>query len=179
MKKQLFLSLLVLLITLPLFAFKAIENTQQKAITQFALVDKSILTSGNLEIEDIKTIETDIDNAAIKHYDTDIQNIERLSYNTEMYEEVTKTEEDPIVEHDDARNILSGHVVQVGAYKTLDNATKIIEKLKLDHLYVYIDKIDNWNKVKIYGIKTIQEANLIIEEINEKFKLTPYLVREQ
>ncbi len=67
MKKQLFLSLLVLLITLPLFAFKAVENIQQIAIPQFALVDKSILTSGNLEIEYKTTMRTDIDNAVIKN----------------------------------------------------------------------------------------------------------------
>ena len=157
MKKQFFLSLLVLLITLPLFAFKAVENTQQIAIPQFELVDKSILTSGNLEIEYKKTMGTDMNN-----------------------EEVTKTEkEDSMVGHDDARNILSGYVVQVGAYKTLDNANKIIEKLKSDYLYANIDKMDNLNKVKIHGIKTIKEANLIIEEINEKFKLNPYLVKEQ
>ncbi len=179
MKNQLFLSLLVLLITFPLFAFKAIENTQQKAITQFALVDKSILTTGNFEIENKNTMETDIDNLVIKHYDTDIQNIEGLSDSTKTYEDLTKTEEDPKVAHDDAKNILSGYVVQVGAYKTLDNANKLIEILKLDYLYAYIDKIDNLNKVKIHGIKTIKEANLIIEEINEKLKLKPYLLREQ
>lgn len=259
MKKQLFLSILILLITLPLFAFKSVENTQQIAIPQFALVDKSILTSGNLEIEDKKTIGTDIDNTAIKHYDADIQNNEGLSDNTEMYEEVTKTEkEDPMVGHDDASlyynlgvslnnasknreaveaykkaieinpnyieahynlalsylilndkvaalekykllknlapklaenlynhsvfmassNILSGYVLQVGAFKTLDNANKIIDKLKSDYLYVYSDKIENLNKVKIHGIKTIKEVDLMIEEISEKFKLKPYLVKE-
>jgi tetratricopeptide (TPR) repeat protein len=260
MKKQLFLPLLILLITLPLFAFKSIENTPQKATSQFALVDKSILTSGNLEIDDKKIIGTDINNVEIKHSNAVIQKLESLVDNMEMHEEITKTEEeDTMVRHDDATlyynlgislnnssmnkkaveaykkaieinpnyieahynlalsylilndkvaalekykqlkniapemaenlykhsaviaslNILSGYVVQVGAYKSLDNANKIIEKLNSDYLYVYIDKTDNLNKVKIHGIKTKKEANLLIEEISGKFKFKPYLVTEQ
>jgi tetratricopeptide (TPR) repeat protein len=260
MTKQLFLSLMILLITLPLFAFKSIENTRYVAAPQFALVDKSILTSGNLEIEDRRKMGTDIDNAEIKHYEAVIQNLKNLSDNMEMYEEATKTEkEDTMVDHDDASlfydlgvslnnagmnrkaigaykkaieinpnyieahynlalsylilndtvaalkkykllknlapkmaenlykqadfiaslNIFGGYVVQVGAYKTLDNANKIAEKLKSDYLYVYIDKLDNLNKVKILGINTKEEANLMIEEISKKFKFKPYLITEQ
>jgi hypothetical protein len=107
------MSLIVLFITLPLFAFKAIENTQQKSITQFDLVNKSILTSGNLEIENIKTIEAAKDMKITQDYDQDNQNSEGLTDNMEMYENVKKIEEDLILDHDNVRNILKRYVVQV------------------------------------------------------------------
>jgi len=179
MKEKVFLSLLVVLLSLPLFAFKVIENTQLKAIPQFVLVDKSILTSGNFDIEDNKTVEPDIDNVVIKHHDTDISDNGDVSDNTEMYEEVLGTERaDPLAGNNDAEHISGGYVVQVGAYKSPDNAHKIFEKIRSDYLYAYIDRADNFNKVKIYGIQTLKEANLIIEEIHEKYRLTPYLLKE-
>lgn len=260
MKERSFLSLLIALITLPSFAFHFPENTQHIATPQFATVDKSILTSGNLETEDNKITGTDINEAEIKHYDAVIQNLESLPDNTDMHEELTeKDKEHAMVKYDDAGlyyhlgvslnnagmnkkaveaykkaieinpdyieahynlalsylilndkvaalekykqlknlapkiaenlynytaviaslNILGGYVVQVGAYKSLDNAKKIIEKINSDYLYVYIDRIDNLNKVKIHGIKTIKEADLIIQEIREKIKLNPYVIKEQ
>ncbi len=46
------------------------------------------------------------------------------------------------------------YIIQVGAFSNIDNAYRLIEKLKADYLYVYIEKEDNLNKVRILGIKT-------------------------
>lgn len=260
MKKQWLLSLPLLLIPLALFAFESNDAKQHLMIPQFALVDKSILTSGNLEIEDKGSIGARIYKQTIQHYDEDPQNPERLSGNKETNEEAAKTENDDSIsgrndaslyynlgvsfnnagmnkhaveaykkaielnpDYIDAHyhlalsyltlndtdaahkkymqlktlapqiaenlhkhaaflassNILNGYIVQVGAYKDLNNANELVEKIKSDYLYVYIDKKNELNKVKIHGIKTKKDANLIIREISEKMNLKAYLVRKQ
>jgi hypothetical protein len=144
------------------------------------LVDKSILTSGRFDIENRKTMEPDIENAVMEHHDTDIPRNEAVSDNTEMYDDVSRIERaDSMTGYGDEEHISGGYVVQVGAYKTYDNAHKIFEELKSDYRYAYIDRADNFSKVKIYGIQTLKEANIIIEEIHEKYRLTPYLIKER
>ncbi|HDH06437.1 MAG TPA: tetratricopeptide repeat protein, partial [Nitrospirae bacterium] len=70
----------------------------------------------------------------------------------------------------------SKYIIQVGAYKIPDNANKIFEKLKAEYMYAYIEREPRFNKVRILGIKTKEEGALIIKEINNTFRLEPFLL---
>ena len=70
----------------------------------------------------------------------------------------------------------SKYIIQVGAYKIPDNANKIFERLKAEYMYAYIERENNFNKVRIMGIKTKEEGALIIKEINNTFGLKPFLI---
>ena len=69
--------------------------------------------------------------------------------------------------------------VQVGAFKSAKIANTIVEKLKVSYPAIYIIRANNFNKVRIPGIKTKQEGTLILNEIKRKFKLEPLLIISQ
>ncbi len=71
----------------------------------------------------------------------------------------------------------SKYIVQVGAFKNIDYANELIEKLKPYYQYAYIEKEDNFNKVRIPGIKTKNEGDLIMRELKEKLMLRSFLLR--
>jgi tetratricopeptide (TPR) repeat protein len=70
----------------------------------------------------------------------------------------------------------SRYKVQVGAFAILNNAKILIERLRDDYLYVHIEKEDNLNKVRIIGIKTRTEGNLIMNNIKHKFRIKPFMI---
>jgi tetratricopeptide (TPR) repeat protein len=259
MKNQLLLSVLILLVTLPLFAFKAIDGAQLEKVPKVALVVKSAPASGSLEINketadvnteqsvikhddpDAQNTEAPEDNtelSAIKHDGPDTQNTEVPQHNTELSEEAEDNNmEDSMAGHNNASafyeigvsenstgrhqeaiaafkqaiNIKPGYVeahynlglsylmlddkvsaleqykilktldpkeadrlhlkalaiaslhtenkyiLQVGAYKNIDNANKMLGNLQSDYLLTNIEQINNLNKVRIHGIRTLNE----------------------
>jgi cell division septation protein DedD len=70
------------------------------------------------------------------------------------------------------------YIVQVGAYKNIDYAIDISEKLKAHDLEVQLMKENSFHKVRIEGIQTKEQAALLMDMIQEKFKLKPFLIRE-
>ena len=70
------------------------------------------------------------------------------------------------------------YIVQVGAYKNIDYAIDISEKLKAHDLEVQLIKENSFHKVRIEGIQTKEQAALLMDMIHEKFKLKPFLIRE-
>ena len=67
-------------------------------------------------------------------------------------------------------------IIQVGAYQFIENANIMIKKLKDKYMYAYIEREDNLNKVRIFGIKTKAEGYLIMEDIYDKFQIQPFLL---
>ena len=65
--------------------------------------------------------------------------------------------------------------VQVGAFKIPDNADNIVEKLKADYLNAYIEKENNFNTVRIQGIKTRKAGDRVMKEILKKYNFKPFL----
>ncbi len=69
----------------------------------------------------------------------------------------------------------SKFVVQVAAYKNIAYANEMIENLKGIYKHVYIKKENNFNKVRIVGIKTRSEGKLLIKDLKSKFRLKPII----
>jgi len=69
-------------------------------------------------------------------------------------------------------------VLQIGAYKNADNAKEILEKLKAIQLSAHIDREDDFSKVRIAGIRTKEEVESIIREVNAQFRLAPVLLKD-
>ncbi|UCH79835.1 MAG: hypothetical protein JSW20_08755 [Nitrospiraceae bacterium] len=65
--------------------------------------------------------------------------------------------------------------IQVGAWKELKHARETILKLKDRFPDTYIIKENNFNKVRIAGIKTKHEGYLMMMELEDDFNLLPYL----
>lgn len=59
--------------------------------------------------------------------------------------------------------------VQVGAYKNITYAYETIKKLQKKHIHAYIKKENNFNKVRVPGIKTKKEGEAMIKELRETF----------
>jgi tetratricopeptide (TPR) repeat protein len=259
MKNKLLLSVLILFVTLPLFAFKSIDSRQPIKVPQAALVVKSVPPSVSLEANK-ETADANTDLPVIKHDVSDTQKTESPVDNTELSGEAeNKDMADSTSGHNDAveyynmgvshniadrhreavaafkqainikpdyveahyglglsylilddkvsalgqykilktldpkeadslhlkalaitsSNIENKYVVQVGAYKNIENANKMLGKLQSDYLLANIKQINNLNKVRIHGIKTINEANRTISDILKRFKLRPYLMNNQ
>ncbi|NOZ68621.1 MAG: tetratricopeptide repeat protein [Deferribacteres bacterium] len=71
----------------------------------------------------------------------------------------------------------SKYLVQVGAFRNIDYANELIEKLKPYYQYVYIEKEDNFNKVRIPGIETKKQGHAVMRELKEKLRLRSFLLR--
>ncbi|MHC4843624.1 MAG: SPOR domain-containing protein [Planctomycetota bacterium] len=84
----------------------------------------------------------------------------------QLYKEITE------ITSSDRKNRFA---VQIGAYKIPHNADDIIEKLKADYLNAYIEKENNYNTVRIQGIKTRKAGDRVMKEILKKYNLKPFL----
>jgi outer membrane protein TolC len=69
-----------------------------------------------------------------------------------------------------------GYLIQIGAFKYSKNAQDLLEILKVYYPDVFVVVADGFNKVRIPGIKSKEEAALIIKDIEKKFKLKPFLL---
>lgn len=67
-------------------------------------------------------------------------------------------------------------IVQVGAFQHLNNAKFLIDELKEEYLFVYMDSAEGLYKVMINGIKDIKEGNRIMTEIKKKHDISPFLI---
>lgn len=70
------------------------------------------------------------------------------------------------------------YYIQVGAFKYAKNAQKLLKRLKAYYPDVYIITTDNFNKVRIPGIKTKEQGKLILREIKEKFNIKAILRKD-
>jgi len=73
----------------------------------------------------------------------------------------------------------SHYVMQVGAYRNIEYAHEMIEKLRGEYLNAYIEQGKKFNVVRILGIKTMDEAAIIMKDINKKFKVDPFVLPVQ
>ena len=67
-------------------------------------------------------------------------------------------------------------IVQVGAFKVLKNAEKLINDLKDDYLFLNIDKTGALYKVLIHGVRTMEEGKLIMQDIKKKHNIVPFMI---
>jgi len=104
--------------------------------------------------------------AALKEYQTlkamDAAMAERL------YGEVT---------HQAMSSVDNKFAVQVGAFKNSAYAQAMVDKLKGKYFHAYIEKTDQYNKVRICGIKSKAEGSRMMLDIGDEFHVKPYLVR--
>jgi len=73
----------------------------------------------------------------------------------------------------------NSYLIQVGAFKNADLANRLLERLKTDYPNSYIVVEGNFNKIRIPGIKTISEGNIIMKKLGERFKLKPFLIKDK
>lgn len=71
------------------------------------------------------------------------------------------------------------YALQVGAFKSESTAHMVAEKLKPFYPNISIVKVNNFNKVRVNGIRTKQEGTAILRDIETKFKLKPLLIISQ
>lgn len=101
--------------------------------------------------------------------------------------ETRETTDSKTLEDDEASN--PGHLqtetvkkgnknysVQVGAWRNAEYAEETLNKLKTHHPDAYIAVENNFSKIRIPGITTKREGELIINDIKEKFNLNPILI---
>jgi tetratricopeptide (TPR) repeat protein len=67
-------------------------------------------------------------------------------------------------------------IVQVGAFRVLKNAEKLINDLKDDYLFLNIDKTGSLYKVLIHGVRTMEEGKLIMQDIKKKHNIVPFMI---
>jgi general secretion pathway protein D len=72
-----------------------------------------------------------------------------------------------------------GYFIQVGAWKNPEYADETLEKLKGDYPDAYIITVNNFNKLRIPGIKTKNQGVVIIKDIEENFNLNPLLMNSK
>ncbi|MEW6600684.1 MAG: SPOR domain-containing protein [Nitrospirota bacterium] len=70
----------------------------------------------------------------------------------------------------------SKYVMQVGAFRNIENANVLVEKLKEEYLNAYIEHGKKFNRVKIVGIKSLEEAELFMKDLNHKFSVDPFVL---
>ncbi len=68
------------------------------------------------------------------------------------------------------------HFIQVGAWKNPKYAQEMFDKLKIYYPNTFIIVENNFNKVRITGIKTKKQGMILLNRLKEKFKLKPFLV---
>ncbi len=68
------------------------------------------------------------------------------------------------------------YVIQVGAFRYIKNADALLDKLKANYLHAQIEIEDGFSKVRIFGMKNKEEADLMMKDIRDKFKISPFLV---
>jgi len=103
--------------------------------------------------------------AALEEYKTlksiDPQTADKL-YNTAVQKAISDTD--------------NRFMLQVGAYKNIAYAEEILEKLKSNFIYAYIEKGTNFNKVRVPGLKSRTEAEALKKEMIKKYGLVPYII---
>ncbi len=71
----------------------------------------------------------------------------------------------------------SKYIVQVGAFRNIDYANELVEKLKPYYQYVYIEREGSFNKVRIPGIETRKQGDAVMRALKEKLRLRSFLLR--
>ncbi len=69
------------------------------------------------------------------------------------------------------------YILQLGAFKNNNNANALLNKLKNQYMHAYIERESSINKVRLTGINSREELYLIKEEIKEKLKINPYIIK--
>ena len=130
------------------------------------------------EIIEADKIAAEPDNIAERpEIDEKIAEQDRIAEKSETGKEITETGKQAAAAgtDDPAVRIENNYIIQVAAYKNINYANDIINKLKAMNLCAYITREDNFSKVRVAGIRTNEYAAFIMKEINDKFKLSPVL----
>jgi len=68
------------------------------------------------------------------------------------------------------------YIIQVGAFRNIKNANNMIEKIKAKYLHARIEAEDGYRKVRIFGMNNKEEAEVMMKDIRDRFKIDPFLV---
>lgn len=166
-------------ISLDITPFIVTETTQQPHVE---IINAS--KEQNLTGESMKMFPKGQDEAISKAYPEQIGNndrkqrdeVERKTQNNSVETSQAQTHN---VEEKKLSEIHSevdkGYLIQIGAFKYSKNAQDLLERLKIYYPDAFVVVADGFNKVRIPGIKSKEEATLIIKDIEKKFKLKPFL----
>lgn len=69
------------------------------------------------------------------------------------------------------------YMLQLGAYKNINFANRLLKTLKEYYLNAHIERENNFSKVRITGIKTDEELDLMKEDLNKRLKIHPYVIK--
>jgi tetratricopeptide (TPR) repeat protein len=68
------------------------------------------------------------------------------------------------------------YVIQVGAFRNIQNANNMIDKLRANYMHAQIEEEDGYSKVRMFGFKSKEEAAIMMKDISDKFRPGPFLV---
>ena len=71
------------------------------------------------------------------------------------------------------------YIIQLAAFKNINSANSLLKKLETYYMHAYIKRENSFSKVRITGINTRDELNLIKEDIIKRFKTNPYTIKLQ
>lgn len=185
-RNSMLFSALILLISLIAFSCHSPANTEQS----YNLEDR---LSGNLEMAEetivadeivtesnIITKKPEIDEKIVEANEKNaIDDLNVITEKPEPVEVIAEAGKQDTVTEDDSPAVIpqNYYTIQIGAYRNINYANEIQEKLKAMNLYAHIEREDNFSKVRIAGIRTKEEVAFIIDEISYKFKLKPVLLK--
>ena len=153
MKKQLFLSSLILLITLPLFAFKSIENTQQVASSGKDTVQKEANSNVNPTNKIIK--KTLIDNEPEVYrtiYTIQTGSFKNRTYAQGQFNSLMKLLDKKELDYLRIERLNAFNVVRLGKFEDYSTAVKLIKEIKphISNAFILETYIKNNNIMKLY-----------------------------
>jgi tetratricopeptide (TPR) repeat protein len=67
------------------------------------------------------------------------------------------------------------YVIQAGAFRNIQNADAMLDKLKANYLHAQIEAEDGYSKVRVFGMKNKEEADLMMKDIRDKLKIDPFI----
>ncbi len=89
--------------------------------------------------------------------------------------EIQKIDDKFIYSEPEEKTKKGNFYIQVGAWRKIEYARNTVEKLKARYPDIYIIKEYDLNMVRIYGIMTKHEGNLMMMELEDDYDLLPYL----
>jgi cell division septation protein DedD len=158
--KMLF-SALILLINLIVFACQSPADIEQSEKSETRL-------SENLEVAEETIVADEI-----------VADSNIITEKPEAVEGIAEAgKPDTVAEHDSPAVIpINYYTIQVGAYWNINYANEMLEKLKAMNLSAYIERENDFSKVRIAGIRTKEEVVSIINKISDKYNLNPILLK--
>jgi general secretion pathway protein D len=184
---------------------KVKDKGQQESTMKEQAEDKKKLPPTDIEVVDVKTLTQDKPETEVQHSDAEIpednsphqveqvadhENSSDSEKNNAAIKETVEVRHSEIVASDNeiekindrpthAETVGESHkgnfYIQIGAWRKSKHAKETYAKLKSRYPEAYIITENDFSKVRIAGIMTKREGNLMIMELEDNYNLRPFL----